>query len=209
MTRCFRLAAVMAAACLLSSCVGKFSLINKYHKDTAASAPKAGEPVRPEAIRDDLGSALSEEIASENALIEMEDRGIVVTLLDKVLFSSGKADIKPAGKEALSKVASVLVDVPNEISVEGHTDNEPIKRSRYLFKSNWELSSARATTVLYFLEEQGIYPERMSATGYGEYRPVAENDTKEGRQRNRRVEIVILPEIIRQQADLEVSEDLE
>ena len=210
MTRCFKLAAVVAAACLLSSCVGKFSLIDKYYKDRdAASATRAGEPVSPEAIRDDLGSALSEEIVSENALIEMEDRGIVVTLLDKVLFSSGKAAIKPAGKEALAKVAAVLEDVPNEISIEGHTDNEPINRSRYLYKSNWELSSARATNVLYLLEEQGIYPERMSATGYGEYRPVAENDTKEGRQRNRRVEIVILPEIIRQKADLDVSEDLE
>ena len=72
--------------------------------------------------------------------------------------------------------------------------------------SNWELSTARATNVLHFMEEQGLHPERMSATGYGEYRPVAENDTKEGRQRNRRVEIVILPDSIREQVELDVSE---
>lgn len=206
MARVFRLAAVVSVACLLSSCIGKFSLIDKYHKGAAGASAAGRGAVSPELIRDDLGSALSEEIASEGALIELEDRGVVVTLLDRVLFSSGKADVKPAGKEVLAKVASVLVDVPNEISVEGHTDNEPINRSRYLYKSNWELSTARATNVLHFLVERGLPPDRMSATGYGEYRPVAENDTEEGRRRNRRVEIVILPDIVREQVELGVSE---
>lgn len=200
-------AILLAVVCLLPACLGKFSLIDKYYKDKDAA--RAARARKSSDIRDDLGSVLSEEIAAENALIALEDRGIVVTLLDQVLFSSGKVDIKPAGKEALIKISPILDDIPNEISVEGHTDNKPIKRTKYLYKSNWELSTARATNVLHYMEEQGVPPERMSATGYGEYRPVAENDTKEGRRRNRRVEIVILPEIVKQQAEIEVGEELE
>lgn len=204
MTGAFRLVSVLAVACLLSSCVGKLAI--KY-KTEVGGEPEAR--ARAAKIREDLSLALSEELAEEDALISMDDRGIVVTLLDKVLFPSGKADIKAGGKETLAKVSAVLEDIPNEISIEGHTDNEPIRRTRYLYKSNWELSTARATNVLHFMEEQGIPPERLSATGYGEYRPVAGNDTKEGRQRNRRVEIVILPEIVKEQADIDVVEETE
>jgi len=204
MTRAFRLVAVLAVACLLSSCVGKLAI--KYKTEVVGDAESRARAAK---IQEDLSLALSEELAEEDALISMDDRGIVVTLLDKVLFSSGKADIKAGGKETLAKVSAVLEDIPNDISIEGHTDNEPIKRSRYLYKSNWELSTARGTNVLHFMEEQGIFPERLSATGYGEYRPVAENDTKEGRQRNRRVEIVILPEIVKEQADIDVVEETE
>jgi chemotaxis protein MotB len=99
----------------------------------------------------------------------------------------------------LSKVASVLKTTVSDLNVgiEGHTDNVPIKHSGW--KSNWELSSARALSVVHYLEDQeGIDPKRLSATGYGEFHPVASNETVSGRQENRRVEIVILPKIVKE-----------
>jgi chemotaxis protein MotB len=86
------------------------------------------------------------------------------------------------------------------VGIEGHTDNDPIKKSGW--KSNWELSTARALSVLHYLSEQSVNEPRLSAIGYGEYRPVASNDIKDGRQKNRRVEIVILPKIEKTQAEL-------
>ncbi len=141
-----------------------------------------------------LQNKLRKEISDKQAKLEMTDKGLVITFLDQVLFDSGKAEIKTEGKEALDKVVNVIVakGVKQNIGIEGHTDNIPIKYSGW--KSNWELSTARATSVLHYLEEIGISPKRLSATGYGEYRPVDTNDTAEGRQNNRRVEIVILPE---------------
>lgn len=124
-----------------------------------------------------------------------DERGLVITFLDEILFDSGKAMIKPSAYSTLDKVASVLTSKASDlnIGVEGHTDNEPIKRSGW--KSNWELSTARATSVLHYLVAKGVSPERLAAIGYGEYRPVASNETKEGRRKNRRVEVVILPEL--------------
>lgn len=123
----------------------------------------------------------------------MEDKGLVITFVAEVLFDSGKADLRKESLPILDKVVRVLKEeVPyNNIGIEGHTDNEPIKYSKW--KSNWELSVQRALSVLHYLESKGIDPKRLFASGYGEYRPVASNDTPEGRQRNRRVEIVILP----------------
>lgn len=120
--------------------------------------------------------------------------GLVVTFLSEVFFDSGKGIIREDGKESIRKVAEVLNrDVPNsDVAIEGHTDNQPIKYSGW--KSNWELSSARALAVLHYLiDECKVKPTRLSANGYGEFRPVAANDTKENMQKNRRVEIVILP----------------
>lgn len=141
-----------------------------------------------------LQNKLRKEISGKQARLDMTDKGLVITFLDQVLFDSGKAEIKTEGKSVLDKVVNVMVakGIKQNIGIEGHTDNVPIKYSGW--KSNWELSTARATSVLHYLEEIGISPERLSATGYGEYRPVDTNDTVEGRQNNRRVEIVILPE---------------
>ncbi|MFH1691387.1 MAG: OmpA family protein [Candidatus Omnitrophota bacterium] len=131
----------------------------------------------------------------EGISFNRDDRGLVVTFLDEVLFDSGKAKIKSSAYSSLDKVAEVLTSKASDlnIGVEGHTDNEPIKRSGW--QSNWELSTARATSVLHYLVAKGVSPERLAAIGYGEYRPVASNETKEGRRKNRRVEIVILPEL--------------
>ena len=133
--------------------------------------------------------------------VEMSERGLVVTFLAEVLFDSGKAKVKPAAHDVLDKVANVITDkAPDRnIAVEGHTDNEPIKKSGW--KSNWELSTARATSVLHYLETRGITPNKLQATGYGEYRPVASNDTVEGRQKNRRVEIIILPKMSKAESE--------
>lgn len=125
--------------------------------------------------------------------VGMDERGLVVTFVAEVLFDSGKAKIRNEAHDVLDKVTGVINDkVGNRnIAIEGHTDNEPIKKSGW--KSNWELSTARATSVLHYLEDKGVASQRLQATGYGEYRPVASNDTKEGMQKNRRVEIIILP----------------
>jgi chemotaxis protein MotB len=146
--------------------------------------------------RDRLEEMLSAEIKDKQVGLKMMQKGLVITVVGDVLFDSGKAKIRPEAYTILDKVATVLKEnVPGlNVGIEGHTDNQPIKFSGW--KSNWELSSARALSVLHYLvEEKEIVPERVSAVGYGEYKPVASNETKEGRQLNRRVEIVILPQL--------------
>jgi chemotaxis protein MotB len=147
--------------------------------------------------KEELEKSLEQEIRDKLVTVAMLKRGLVLTFISEVLFDSGKAIIKPEAYDVLGRVSTVLnKTVANRnVAVEGHTDNEPIKHSGW--KSNWELSTARATSVLHHLiDKEEVSPERLSATGYGEYSPVATNDTKEGRQKNRRVEIIILPEVI-------------
>ncbi len=141
-----------------------------------------------------LEDRLQQEIADKQVKVQMLEKGLVITFVSEVLFDSGKAKIKTEAYSSLDKVAKVLKEnVPDlDIGIEGHTDNMPIKVSGW--KSNWELSSARAMSVLHYLvDKKGVSPERIAAIGYGEYRPVASNDSKDGRKQNRRVEIVILP----------------
>ena len=143
-----------------------------------------------------LEDRLSKEIQDKQVSLKMMEKGLVITVVGDLLFDSGKAKIRPEADNVLNKVAMILQEnVPqNRVGIEGHTDNVPIRFSGW--KSNWELSSARALSVLHYLvEEKGIAPERLSAIGYGEFYPVAANDTKDGRHKNRRVEIVILPQI--------------
>lgn len=123
--------------------------------------------------------------------IKTDIRGVVITLPDKLLFDSGSAQLKPQAKELLLQIAERLKEIPGKISIEGHTDNMPLV-STSIYKSNWELSAARASSVLHFLISQGLSPDRFLIAGYGEYRPIADNETGEGRAKNRRVEIVIL-----------------
>jgi chemotaxis protein MotB len=140
-----------------------------------------------------LEDRLSEEIENEEVRLSMEEKGLVVTFVAEVLFDSGKSVLKTPSKDMLKKVATILrEEVPeHRISVEGHTDDQPIKRSKW--KSNWELSTHRALSVLHFLEQNKVNSRKMYAIGYGEYNPVASNDSKAGRAINRRVEIVIIP----------------
>jgi len=149
-----------------------------------------------ERAKQELESRLKQEISDKEVNVEMLDKGLVVTFVSEVLFDSGKADLRSDSLSKLNKVASVLKTTVSDLNVgiEGHTDNDPIKRSGW--KSNWELSSARALSVLHYLnDKEGISPKRLSATGYGEFQPVESNATKAGKQKNRRVEIVILPKV--------------
>ena len=119
-------------------------------------------------------------------------RGLVVRVLtDKVLFASGQATLKPGGLPLLGEVANLLnVATNHQIAVEGHTDSVPISSAQY--PSNWELSTARATTVVRYFLSRGVTPSRLAAAGYADLHPIASNATDRGRQLNRRVEIVLL-----------------
>lgn len=144
----------------------------------------------------DLAKKLEKEIqAGQIEITEMKNR-LTVTMVDKIIFPSGSAEISPEGKTVLSKVVEILKGVKDKrIQVEGHTDNVPIVSGlKKRFPTNWELSTARATEVVRYLQEAGgLDPKLLCATGYSEYQPVATNDTAEGKRKNRRIEIVLLP----------------
>lgn len=143
-----------------------------------------------------LEERLGKEISDKQIKLQMMEKGLVITVVGDLLFDSGKAQIRQEAYPLLDKVSRILKDNMGSfnIGIEGYTDNVAIKHSNW--KSNWELSTARSLSVLHFLvNEKGISPERLSAIGFGEYRPVATNDTREGRKLNRRVEIVIQPKI--------------
>jgi chemotaxis protein MotB len=116
-------------------------------------------------------------------------------MVEKILFDSGKADIKTNGKKVLDRVAEILKTITDkQIRIEGHTDNVPIGATlAEKFPTNWELSTARATTVARYLQEKGVSPAVLNAAGYSEYKPVESNETDEGKAKNRRIEIVLIP----------------
>jgi len=127
----------------------------------------------------------------EGITISANSKGIYISLSDLMVFEKGSASVREDAKPLLSLIADIIKNTSNYIVVEGHTDNLPMKSAQY--PSNWELSTARAASVLmYFIKEHGIPPERLSAAGYGEYKPVATNSTVEGRAKNRRVDILFL-----------------
>ncbi|MCX7971131.1 MAG: flagellar motor protein MotB [Negativicutes bacterium] len=121
----------------------------------------------------------------------MTAEGLLIRIKDNALFDTGKADIRPEGRKLGKELATLLSGIPQRVEVTGHTDNVPI--NNYDFPSNWELSARRAVNFMRYILEQnpGLQPERFSAAGYGEYRPVASNATVEGRSQNRRVEVLI------------------
>jgi chemotaxis protein MotB len=127
---------------------------------------------------------------------ELQGR-LTVNILDRILFDSGEAELKPEGEKVLAQIASVLTQHTNrQVYVIGHTDNVPIRASAFSrYASNWELSTARALSALrYLVEKAAVDPRRMAAVGYGEFHPIADNSTPEGRAKNRRIAIVIIPE---------------
>jgi chemotaxis protein MotB len=142
-----------------------------------------------------MQSAMKAELASQQVAIKELEGKLTLSMVESILFDSGKADVKTDGQEALKKVAEVLKGtVDQDIVVAGYTDNVPIKGLlAQTFPTNWELSAARAISVVKILEADGVDPKLLSATGYSEFRPVAENDTPEGRAKNRRMEIILMP----------------
>ncbi|MFV8224643.1 OmpA/MotB family protein [Christiangramia aquimixticola] len=131
----------------------------------------------------------------EDIEINVEKGVVYVSISDKLLFDSGRYNITPRAKEVLGKVATVVKNKPNiEFMVEGHTDNKPISTS--MFEDNWDLSVKRATSVVRVLQDDfGVEPARMTAAGRSYYIPVASNETAEGRAKNRRTRIVVLPKL--------------
>lgn len=202
---------LMAAIFILNGCA---LVVQKGRRSDVEKIVSLEEEIsKLQKAKNGLQSQLSEEIKNNQVRLNMAEKGLVITFVAEVLFSSGKAKLRSESFPILDKVSKILrEDVPgNEIGVEGHTDNEPIKYSRW--KSNWELSSQRALSVLEYLYGQGVDPARLSAIGYGEYRPVASNDTEDGKQFNRRVEIVVLPKMVKGYTDeeevVEVEVDIE
>lgn len=144
---------------------------------------------------DGLVSELKGEIAKgEIAVTQLKDK-LTLSMVEKILFESGSAEVRENGKAVLDRVSEILKTVSDkQIRIEGHTDNVPISyRIIKQFPSNWELSTARATNVVKYLCEKGLDPKVLSAAGYGENRPVDSNDTDEGKAKNRRIEVVLLP----------------
>lgn len=151
--------------------------------------------------QEELSKSLQDEIAKGNITIQQVRDRLTINMVDRVLFDSGQAQVKPAGIKVLKQVADVLKTVTDkQIRIEGHTDNVPISsKLQDRFKTNWELSTARATTVVHYLIDQGgVDRQYLSAVGYADTHPIAANDSEEGRSSNRRIEIVLYPKDLKQ-----------
>ena len=144
-----------------------------------------------EKIKETISASLKAKGAEDKVKLTIDSRGLVISLKDTEFFDSGSASVRLWSKPLLNDIATAINKYTNAIRIEGHTDNIPIKTAA--FPSNWELSTARATNIVqYLVTTHAFAPEKLSAIGYGEYRPIADNITEEGRQKNRRVDVVIL-----------------
>jgi chemotaxis protein MotB len=163
-------------------------------KDVPAPPPPRETPAHPADLVQSLATlekGLDAELKSGKVQVRLEPRGLVVTLQEAAFFASGDDKVAPGSVPTLSKIAEVVRGVPNPLRLEGYTDSIPIHTSR--FRSNWELSAARAIAMLELLRQQfGIPPSRMTVAGYAENAPADDNSTPEGRARNRRVDLVLL-----------------
>ncbi len=142
-------------------------------------------------MKDHLMKLINENGYGNSIKLEENERGITIHLLEEIMFKSGKADIQSYSVSPLHKISEILKSINNDIRIEGHTDNVPINNSA--FQSNWHLSVARALNTAYYLVSvEGLPPERVSIVGNSEYKPIATNETADGRELNRRVDIVII-----------------
>ncbi len=210
------------AACLWSQSVQqerdlaalRNQLAQKSNQLTAAQADTAGlqqqmagmqanfadlEKEKEQAVQSAKGleQEMRTDLESKDVTISKLQGKLTVNILDRIMFDSGEAELKPDGQAVMLKIAAFLAEHPElKIHVIGHTDNVPIRgNARARFATNWELSAARALAAVRFLTERaGVDPRRLGAVGYGEFRPVADNSTPEGRARNRRIAITILPD---------------
>jgi chemotaxis protein MotB len=167
----------------------KKAALKEFKKATLKKGEVSGKSLG--SIRKEVESRVGTPAMGNKVQTRMEPRGLVISLGEGGFFDSGSDQLKPEGRAILDKIASGLTSSPNLIHVEGHTDNVPIRNSR--FPTNWELSTARSTAVVaYLIAKFGFAPDRLTPAGYAEYRPVAPNSTEEGRARNRRVDIIVL-----------------
>lgn len=182
---------------------------NTKEINTDENVKNVEQDVKKEGILEDTGDSILE---GKNGILDSEavmeqikkdinvdtsvkvlksDRGVVIRLNDTMLFDPGSAIIKPQAKATLDKISSSLASFENPVLIEGHTDSMPIRTEKY--PSNWELSTARATNIIKYLTQAHKFPpSRLSAVGYGEYMPVEQNTTPQGRAKNRRVDIIVL-----------------
>ena len=215
--------AVLAAAFMASGCVsqGTYDQLeaDKNQEIAALQKQRSGLQDQVQALQsqrsaleqqqadlrrqiDALVRNLTEEVKKGQLQVRQYKDMLTVDVAEQLFFDSGRANLKDTGKEVLKKVGEALKGYEDKvIRIVGHTDNVPIsKAAQKVFPSNWELSVARATNVVHYLQEVGIPPERMIASGRAEYQPVAENDTPEGRKKNRRIEITLIDKNLVQEA---------
>jgi len=186
----------------LKAAIGKQQIPEAGTREGLVMINRDSKMSKPDAV-DELGGLVVKEldaITSEvqefimkNSLegqvkVNEDERGAVITISDMVLFATGKAEFNEAGKELLLQISDMLRQFDYHVKVEGHTDSEPINSER--FKSNWELSTSRASAIVRFFIENRLPPNQLSAEGFAEFRPVNTNETEVGRAQNRRVEIV-------------------
>jgi chemotaxis protein MotB len=173
----------------------ELSLLESQNTELASEVDETSEKVSNlSGTYDALVANLESELASGKVEIQQMRDGLKVNVADDVLFFSGSAEVDAGGQEVLQKVAQQLIDIPNPIRVEGHTDDVPISgalSSRY--PTNWELAGARAASVVRLLADEGIESARLRAVSSGEFSPRVANDSEEGRAKNRRIEIRLLP----------------
>jgi len=144
-----------------------------------------------ENLKSSIQKYIDEYDYSNNIRLMENERGIVISIMDNILFESGNASLSEESRPILGKMVQLLKTIPNDIRIEGHTDNIPINTDE--FPSNWHLSIERATNTAYYLmKDQGLNQERVSVVGNSEFKPIADNNSPESRSLNRRVDIVIL-----------------
>ena len=158
----------------------------------AVESAVGGTPTDFEALEAEIRKLAEEPGLLGRIEVRSTPRGVAISLAEAAFFESGRAELRPGARELLARVSAVLATREAFLWIEGHTDDRPVRGGR--FGSNWELSTARATTVVAFLLDTGRFdPERLAASGYAEYRPVSTNDDEDGRARNRRVDVVVSP----------------
>jgi len=142
-------------------------------------------------LKQELNDLININELNNSVSIENNQRGITIRILDDILFNSGEAELSSKAQEVLKLVSEIIKELPNDIRVEGHTDNVNI--SSPLYPSNWHLSISRAlNTAYYLIKTEGLDPDKVSVVGYSEYNPIADNSTSEGRAKNRRVDIIVI-----------------
>jgi len=178
----------------------------KYHKMMSAmgnifgnqgevisiSLPETAVIVTPiNQLKQDLSNLIKANNYAGSVSIEDNERGFTIRILDDILFTSGNSKLNNEAKNVLGLVSTLIKELPNDIRIEGHTDNVKIVSAKY--PSNWHLSIDRAmNTAYYLIQSENISPDRVSVVGYSEYQPIADNNTSEGRSKNRRVDIVVI-----------------
>ncbi|MEW5737982.1 MAG: flagellar motor protein MotB [Myxococcota bacterium] len=181
-------------------------LVGKTSELSTTLAQREEELARLTATYRSLEEKMAAEIQRGDVKLSQSEGRIQVDLVDKVLFDSAEAEVSPRGQEVLTRLGAILQGVEDrQIQISGHTDDSPITREdlKAKFATNWELSTARAVNVVRFLTEHAqVKPGRLSAAGYGQYRPIASNATPKGRAANRRIEVLLLPPLLAKKAVL-------